>query len=187
MNQGYIHLHRKIKDNFLWKERRTFSRAEAWIDILMEVRWQDFPEEVTIGCKKILCCQGESLNSLETWAMRWHWSKSKVKRFLGLLADRHAIRTQNETQTTRISVCNYLEYQRPRNANGTRTETELTPRIISKEVKKKEEKLCAAAPSRHGNETLVKVGIPYKEKIVCVFNRHHNIPAPGISQPLRRL
>ncbi len=135
---GFINLHRKIQDNFLWKERRVFSRAEAWIDILMEVRWQTEPGEVVIGTKTLTINQAECLYSLETWAGRWKWSKSRVKRFLGLLEERNAIRTQSETQTTRIKVCNYCEYNKVRNTNGTGSETQTSHNLNNKERNKEQ-------------------------------------------------
>ena len=58
---GWIKLHRKIRENLLWKKPRKFSQAEAWIDILLEVRWEDEPEQVLIKNTILTCCQGESL------------------------------------------------------------------------------------------------------------------------------
>lgn len=139
MKSGYIYLHRKIQDNFLWKERRIFSKAEAWIDILMEARWEEESKEVTVGSKTYLLNRGECLYSLETWAGRWKWSKSKVQRFFNLLRDRYAIRTQSDTQTTRLIVCNYSEYQKTIYANGTQTDTQTSHNLISKEVKKEKD------------------------------------------------
>jgi hypothetical protein len=34
---GYISLHRKIQDNWLWTKDKHFTYAQAWLDILMEV------------------------------------------------------------------------------------------------------------------------------------------------------
>lgn len=64
-NSGFIALYRKFQDNFLWKERRIFSRAEAWLDILMEARWKSEPEQVLIGNKTLYCNYAECLYSLD--------------------------------------------------------------------------------------------------------------------------
>jgi len=117
MHRGYIRLWRKIQENFLWKEHREFSKAEAWIDILMEVRHDPKPTEIAIGMKVLICNQGESLYSLATWAKRWNWSKSKVRRVLKLFASRSMIVVTNETVTVRIKVCNYQTYNKVRNGN----------------------------------------------------------------------
>ena len=121
---GYIMLHRQFQSHDFWRERRAFSRAEAWLDILMAARWQDEPGEVRIGNKLLLCGRGEVLYSMKTWAQRWGWSESKTKRFLhGLAANRKAdckrtmIELTNELQTTRIKICNYDAYQSARTAS----------------------------------------------------------------------
>lgn len=118
-DSGFILLHRKLQDNFLWKERRVFSKAEAWIDILMEVRWKPEPEDVVIGTVILQCHRGESLKSMETWARRWGWSKAKVKRVLDLFVKCSMIDVENATVTTRIRVCNFEKYQDVRNAGET--------------------------------------------------------------------
>lgn len=119
MKEGYIKLYRKIQENELWKERRVFSKAEAWIDILMEVQHTTEPTKVILGMTVLTCTRGESLKSLETWGERWGWHKSKVRRFLKLLVDNSMIELKNDTVTTRLKVCQYDEYQGERNANET--------------------------------------------------------------------
>jgi len=120
--QGWIKLYRKIQDNPLWAEKRKFSRAEAWIDILMEVQHSKEPSRVLLGSVILMCNRGESLKSLDTWALRWGWTKSTVRRYLSLLQNMKQIRFENATKTTRITVCNYDAYNEERNCNGTGTE-----------------------------------------------------------------
>jgi len=109
--QGWILLHRKFLSNFLWTENRTFSKAEAWIDILFEVRFCEEQDEVMIKNAFITCDRGQSLNSLETWAKRWNWSKSATRRFLLLLKRQKMVLIENVKKTTRLTVCNYETYQ----------------------------------------------------------------------------
>jgi hypothetical protein len=117
-DHGWIHLHRKIQFNFLWTEPRTFSKAEAWIDMLMEARHSERPAQILIGSHLIECGRGQCIKSLESWGSRWHWDKSKVRRFFALLQDANQIRLENVTKTTRITICNYETY------NGTRPDSE---------------------------------------------------------------
>ncbi len=109
-HNGWIALHRKIQDNFLWREKRVFSKAEAWIDILMEVQHSEQPQTVVLGMTVLQCRYGESLKSIGTWAERWGWSESKVRRFFRLLASCSMIEIRNEAKTTRLTVCNYGRY-----------------------------------------------------------------------------
>jgi hypothetical protein len=140
---GWIKLHRKILNSAFWVERREFSRAEAWIDLLLEARHNEEPAQVLIGNVSIECKRGQTVRSLSTWAGRWHWSKAKVRRFLRVAQEANMIRLENVTKTTRITICNYETYngdrnddetimKRKRNALGTQTR-----RIRRKEHKNK--------------------------------------------------
>ncbi len=132
MNNGYISIHRKIQSHWLWDERRTFSNAEAWIDILMTVNHSD--KKVLIKNSLLEVQRGESILSLDSWGKRWKWNKSKVRRFLKLLENEEMICLKNEVNTTRLTVCNYDSYQCFRNASETQvkrkrnaSETQMTP------------------------------------------------------------
>ena len=41
MNKGYIKIHRKIRDSWLWEEdeKEKFSYTQAWIDLLIEANY----------------------------------------------------------------------------------------------------------------------------------------------------
>lgn len=112
MSDGWIALHRKFAEHPLWSKRRIFSEAEAWIDILMEVNHTE--RKVLIGGRVITCKRGQSLNSNGTWASRWNWTESKVRRYWNLLKSMDMIETENLRKTTRLTVCNYDTYQTPR-------------------------------------------------------------------------
>ena len=152
-DSGYIGLWRKIRDHWLWNEDRPKTRAEAWIDILLEARFDPEPKKKSIKDRILFCNYGESLRSLDSWARRWGWNKSKVRRFFKLLEKEKQIVTVNETVTTRVIVCNYKEYdvkmQKSETANETHlkrnrnaSETHSTPKEEGEERKneKKEEK-----------------------------------------------
>jgi len=116
-NNGWIRLHRKFQEHRFWSEPRKFSRAEAWIDIIMEARWKEDSAQAVFGNTVISCERGQVLYSLDTWAARWGWTKSATRRFLVLLKNMGQIDTENVTQTTRITICNYARYQDTRNAD----------------------------------------------------------------------
>ena len=118
--QGYFPLWRKFQDNFLWAEKRVFSKAEAWIDLLMQAQHKEEPQHVLIKMRTITCNYGECIKSLSTWGKRWRWSKPKVCRFLDLLQAHNMIVTKSETVTTRISICNYSTYDPRENGFVTR-------------------------------------------------------------------
>jgi hypothetical protein len=110
MKIGYVALHRKIQDHAFYKEKRVFSKYEAWIDILMEAQHKLEDQEVIIGMRSVTCGYGQSVKSLRTWAQRWQWSAKKVSRFFDLLKKMNQIRLENVTVTSRLTVLNYGKY-----------------------------------------------------------------------------
>ena len=147
MHRGYIKLYRRSYEHPFYNEHRPKTRREAWEDILMLANHTD--KQVIVGNKVIMCKRGESVRSLQQWAEYFHWSKSATRRFFNLLENMGQIRHGNETQTTRITVCNYEEYQggatqqptqeavRRRNAS----ETQVDP---NKNVKKEKKEIHPA-------------------------------------------
>ena len=168
MHRGYLALWRKLSDHPFWKEKREFSKAEAWIDILWEVQHCEKPKQVVLGMTHLVCHYGESLKSLETWSKRWGWNKSRVRRFLQLLENMSQIRHSSEQKTTRITVLNYMQYDPKRNANETQmkrqrndSETTATPdKNVNNAKNVKEEDIVGQKPRQQ---------IPYKE-IIDFFN-----------------
>lgn len=140
---GWIKIHRSIQDHWLYKEKRSYSKYEAWTDILLTVNFTD--GKTIIKGKVYEIARGESILSLESWSLRWGWDKSKVRRFFNVLQKENMIVIESDNITTRLKVCKYDDYQdnqhtdetqkkRKRNANDIQT----TP--IKEEEERKEEK-----------------------------------------------
>lgn len=132
MSKGWVSIHREIQDHWLWQEKREFSKLEAWLDILLNVNHTE--QKVMIKSTLFTVKRGQSIKSLDTWANRWNWNKSKVRRFFVLLQKDKMIVTKNEHKTTRLTVCKYDSYQDLRNADETQMkhkrnadETQTTP------------------------------------------------------------
>lgn len=111
MGQGWISLHRRIKDNFLYpsNEKRQFSKFEAWVDILLMVNHED--RKSMYGNELITIYRGQKLTSIKGLAERWGWSRKKVSTFLDLLESENQIKQQRTTRATFITVVNYEDYQ----------------------------------------------------------------------------
>jgi hypothetical protein len=117
MKTGWISIHRKIQDHWIYEKKRPRTKYEAWIDILLEVNHKT--QKVLIGNDLISCRKGQSLKSLNTWAKQWKWNKSKVRRFFTLLQKDNMIVSEGVQNTTRLSVINYEPYQNERNESET--------------------------------------------------------------------
>lgn len=135
-HNGWIALHRKIQDNFLWKQRGSFSKLEAWIDILMEVQHSEKPQKVLFRNTLLTCNYGESLKSINTWAERWRWSRNKVYRFFRMLKTENMIEHKTEHLTTRLTVCNYKRYDPKQNKTEHQTDTKRNTDKNDKNVNK---------------------------------------------------
>jgi hypothetical protein len=110
MHRGYVALWRKFSDHEFWTERRIFSKAEAWIDILWSARHRQEQANVTIGMTIVECGYAQVVRSTREWGKRWSWSESKVRRFLGLCEKLFMIRLETVANVTRLTVLNYETY-----------------------------------------------------------------------------
>lgn len=114
MNEGWISLHRKITEHWIWSDP---IKLKWWLDLLLYVNHSG--KKINIGNDLFECKRGQSIMSLQNWAKRWMTSKSTVKRFFDLLEDDNMIVMENLTKTTRITICSYDDYQDSRNESET--------------------------------------------------------------------
>jgi hypothetical protein len=138
---GWIKIHRSITNHWLYSEKRVYSKLEAWYDMLIAVNYSD--SKTLIKGKLYEVKRGQSIMSLDSWAKRWNWDKSKVRRFLNTLQNDNMIELKSDTITTQLTICNYESYQGERNADETPVkrkrnagETQTTPIEERKEEKK---------------------------------------------------
>ena len=155
---GWIKIHRDLNKHWIWDNS---DYLKWWLDILLEVNHTD--SKVVIKNKIYECKRGEKLYSLDTWATRWKTNKSKVRRFFELLQKDSMVVLKSETQTTRLTVCKYEDYQESRNADETQmkrkrnaNETHLTPIQECKEEKEVINKIYSSQPKVDWEKLLVQ-------------------------------
>ena len=105
-DNGWIKLHRKIRDNWIWDDPEMFK---AWVDILLMVNHDE--KKIYVNGKLTTIHRGEKLTSITKLAERWRWSKRRVMRFLDLLEEDEMCTTERTTYGTTLKVVNYAEYQ----------------------------------------------------------------------------
>lgn len=89
----------------MWKERRVYSRAEAWLDVV-NMRAHDRTEVMIGGCRQEVG-EDECAVSVRWLAMRWQWSEKAVRTFVKYLTERGMIETRRGVNATIIRVMDW--------------------------------------------------------------------------------
>lgn len=115
---GWISVHRKIQNHWIWKTNKPFDKRSAWIDILLLVNHE--PGKIYFNNEVVEVDRGEHITSEVKLADRWGWSRTKVRNFLELLEQDKMIKNIKENgKRTRVRVLNYKQYQISKNRGET--------------------------------------------------------------------
>ncbi|MFN1736771.1 DnaD domain protein [Staphylococcus aureus] len=112
---GWISIDRSIQNHWLFKEKRTFSKFEAWIYLLMEANHSK--AKVLIGNQIVTVERGQRLTSILTLSDLFNWSRFKVKTFLDLLESDGMLEVKTTSKYTLITIVNYDFYQSEQGRN----------------------------------------------------------------------
>lgn len=82
--QGWISLHRRIVDHWIWQEK-PFDKRSAWIDLLIIANHQE--NKFLLGNELIEVQRGSFVTSELKLMERWGWSKTKLRNFIKLLEE----------------------------------------------------------------------------------------------------
>jgi hypothetical protein len=107
---NFIPINRKFFDHPFWKEERTFSKSEAWMDLIVSARFEESKATELIGGKLVSWTRGQLPASLRYLAERWKWSKNKVDDFLKLLENEMMIERILSSGQTVLFLKNYETY-----------------------------------------------------------------------------
>jgi hypothetical protein len=107
---GWILLHRKIQDHWLWEDDKNLKR---WLTILLYVNHS--PKKFTVGAELHTCEPGSSFIKLESWGRILKTDKNHVKKFFELLQSDGMILCQilgrGNQRKHLLTVVNWKEYQ----------------------------------------------------------------------------
>ncbi len=91
--EGFVAIARALRDHWLVgfgqpvtpvdDSRGSYSRAEAWIDLIMECRYRE--GTINNNGKKMALRKGQLLGAVSWLANRWNWSPKTVRGFLDKL------------------------------------------------------------------------------------------------------
>ena len=107
--EGWINIHRQIKENWIWKSEEPFDKRSAWIDLLLTVNHKNKKIPFENGFIEIE--RGQTLTSIKQLSERWKWSRHKVSDFLDQLERDTMIVQVRDTRKTLVSIVNYDKYQ----------------------------------------------------------------------------
>lgn len=109
MEQGYIGIFRKFfNEHEFWQEKRKYSKAEAWIDLLRMARWKDEPEKMLDKRGAYILGFGDIYISERFLGTRWLWSTKKVRNFLSYLLEMESITFKKRSSHRTIININNL-------------------------------------------------------------------------------
>lgn len=120
MQQGWICIHRKIRECFIWNEE-PYDKAHAWIDLLLRANHND--KKIMLNGQVKVITRGQFHTSIALLAEQWGWSRNKVYRFLKMLETEQMITTESNkggtSNGTTITIVKYSNYQDKGNTDGT--------------------------------------------------------------------
>ena len=121
MQEGWIKVHKRIQENHLWKERREFSKFEAWMWILLNAHGGREPQKIFVDGEFIILKRGELCFSIRYMMEAWRWKSTKrVLNFVRSLEKSGSIVQKKETRRKHITICNYALYNPMGNTKETR-------------------------------------------------------------------
>lgn len=116
---GWISLNRSIQEHWIYAEERTFSKYEAWLDLLFMVNHA--PGKAPIGNQIIDVDRGQRVTSIKKLAEHWSWSRSKVNSFLKMLQSDGMIDFKTTSKYTLVTIVKYDFYQSEKNRKDIKT------------------------------------------------------------------
>lgn len=106
---GWISIYRKIREHSFFRQKRTFSYFEAWIDLLLSASHKD--NTILLNANITSVKRGELITSKKALGERWKWSNNKVNKFMKILEEDHMAIVKCTSKYTRITLVNYGLYQ----------------------------------------------------------------------------
>jgi len=120
MQQGWICIHRKIRECFIWNEE-PYDKAHAWIDLLLRANHSN--KKIMVNGHIKVITRGQLHTSISSLAEQWKWSRNKVYRFLDVLKTEQMITIESSkggtSNGTTITIVNYSNYQNKGNTDDT--------------------------------------------------------------------
>ncbi|MBQ7873740.1 MAG: hypothetical protein IJ306_01065 [Oscillospiraceae bacterium] len=107
MEQGWVSLHRQIRDHWLWADK-PFSRGQAWVDMILRANHEE--KKVCFENSIIEISAGGFLSSETALAEAWGWSRRKTHSFIDVLMKDGMLETKRNGKGTVFFLVNYSNF-----------------------------------------------------------------------------
>lgn len=147
---GWILLHRQIRNHWIFKRA---DYLKAWLTILLTVNYED--KTVLVDGELMPCKRGQSLNSLLTWAKEFGkgWTVQRVRTFFNLLKNDSMITLEGLRKTTRLTVCNYDDYQNDQHTDNMQINTQNNTQTTRKTTQQNDSESIIYKDGQHTDNT----------------------------------
>lgn len=175
--QGYISLHRKIRESCIWETGEKFDTRSAWIDLLLSANHAD--KEIKFGNRLIDVKRGSFITSELQLSNRWKWSRHKVDNFLQFLEGEQMIVLIKDNKKTTINIVNYDTYQKVDDEQGQQKSNKRTSKGHQKDTNNNENNVNNINPLYPPmGETPLKQGS--KTMLTILQDRHFSKPVEDV-------
>lgn len=117
MEQGWVSLHRQIRDHWLWEDK-PFSKGQAWVDMILRANHEE--RKVCFENSIVEIPVGGFLSSETALAEAWGWSRKKTHSFIDVLTKDGMLGTKRSGKGTVFFLINYSNFS----IHGTEKEPE---------------------------------------------------------------
>jgi hypothetical protein len=130
---GWIKLHRKIQEHWIWQEK-PFDKKSAWIDLILSANHKN--NKFLLGNELVEAKRGSFITSEVKLSERWGWSRTKVRSFLKVLEEDKMLIKKTDNKKTTLTIVNYSEYQVSETAEEHQKNNEKTSKKHQKNTNK---------------------------------------------------
>ena len=126
MEQGWVSLHRQIRDHWLWQDK-PFARGQAWTDMILRANHAE--AKIVIEGDIISIPEGAFFSSETSLGNEWGWSRKKVHGFIDVLTKDGMLGIEKHRKGAVFFLINYTNFRSTGTAeepqkNGTGTAEE---------------------------------------------------------------
>lgn len=105
IRKGYVILPKVLLEERIKSNRKAMGDLEAFFVMLATVNYRD--NICHIKGKELICARGEAMLSIQAWSLRFHWNRSKTRRFFERMTKEKLIETLENKWVTHIRILQY--------------------------------------------------------------------------------